>query len=305
MSNKCLQKRVRDLSSDKPVGNLRPSSDSGRYYTDERGGVYEVTSLQEKENRRKHAIIKGNTEERNKQRYVNCYHEPIKDITSKLKLHELGTVLKLLPFLSFKHQDGLLTKDRQPMTMDDIAEAIGKSKRAATTVITTLVDAGVIVKQGTNRKPLYYVDRQYHTIGKTREGAQFTKLYQNQTKLRADKLSIQEAGLLYKMLPYFHYQTYYLCTNPNANTEDGEVLDHLSRKTLAELIDEDYKTVKNGINSLSDNGFVVKVSSHKVTHLLVNPDVMYRQESETEYTNHVRMMIAELERTSVKGKILH
>ncbi|MFP5111598.1 hypothetical protein ACSU64_04340 [Bacillaceae bacterium C204] len=47
-------------------------------------------------------------------------------------------------------------------------------------------------------------------------------------------MTIQLAGLLYAILPYFHYKTFLLCTNPNE--EDDKALDPMSESELAELL---------------------------------------------------------------------
>lgn len=240
--------------------------------------------------KRKQMVDRAN-EKRSQKHYVNCYHEPIKGVLDTLKLHELGAVLKLLPFLRFNN-GGLLEKAGKPMTAVDISKVIGKSKRQADYILARLIDTGVIVKEGIKRGVKYYVAEEYHTIGKTHGGVTYTKLYQKETRLRADKLSIQEAGLLYKMLPYFHYDNYFLCANPDASDD----VEHLNQSQLAELIGESHDTVERGIRALMAHGFLMKISGYNTSRILVNPDVMFRAEFESEYTETVRMQFAELER---------
>ncbi len=251
-------------------------------------------------------MVERASERRSQKRYVNCYHEPIKDVTQTLKLNELGALIKLLPYLRF-NGNGLLEAQGKPMTAKDIAKAVGKSERATKSILSGLIAEGVIVKEGERKGTKYYVAERFHTIGYTLEGQAFTKLYQKETRLRADKLSIQEAGLLYKMLPYFHYQSYYLCANPDAD-ENEEELDHLNQAQLAALIGESVDTVRRGINVLMMRGFVLKMSSFNSTLIRVNPDVMFRAEYESEHTEEVRREFRELERSSCENlpmQILH
>jgi predicted transcriptional regulator len=253
---------------------------------------------------RKQMIDRAN-EVRSQKHYVNCYHGPIKDVTQTLKLNELGALIKLLPYLRFKGA-GLLETKGKPMTAKDIAKAIGKSERMAKGIIANLIEEGILVKEGERKGVKYFVAEHFHTIGYTLEGQAFTKLYQRETRLRADKLSIQEAGLLYKIIPYFHYQTYFLCANPDANQKTEELV-HLNQAQLADKINESRETVKRGINSLMTQGFVMKISSFNTSRILVNPDVMFRAEYETAHTDVVRKQFDELAKGDgeLPGQILH
>lgn len=250
-------------------------------------------------------MIERASEERSQKRYVNCYHDPIKVITQKLKLNELGALIKLIPYLQF-NGNGLLETNGKPMTISDIAKVIGKSVRMTKSIVANLVNEGVIIKEGERKGVKYFIAEKFHTIGYTLEGQAFTKLYQRETRLRADKLTIQEAGLLYKMIPYFHYQTYFLCANPDAD-EDKEDLIHLNQAQLADLINEDRENVKKLVNSLIFKGFVMKISSYNNSRIIVNPDIMFRAEYETEYTGVVRKQFRELAKRDDKlsRKILH
>lgn len=287
------KRRLNEVRTETPTADLHRIRRN--YYVDEHGQVYKATSLAQVESYEKRQYVERNNEQRSQSHYVNCYHEPIKDITDKLKLNELGALIKLLPFLRFNN-DGLLAKDGKPMTAVDIAKVIGKSKRQTDGILKRLIDVGVVVKDGAKRGVRYYVDERYHTIGYTIEGVTYTKLYQKETRVRAEGLSIQEAGLLYKTLPYFHYQNYFLCANPDANEKAGEKIEHLNMTQLADLIGESRETVKRGITSLMNRGIVMKISSYNTSRILVNPDVLFRAEYETEYTDTIRKQFAELER---------
>ncbi|MGM0904250.1 MAG: hypothetical protein ACQEXB_24500 [Bacillota bacterium] len=290
-----VQRQFHDLLKDKPGKEI--THVHGDWYRDERGQAVKATTITQLEARQKYAMIRRSISDRNQKRYVNCYHEPIREITKELNLNEVGALIRLLPFLRFK-QDGLLIRNGKPMKMSDIAHVIGKQVRMASTIIHRLIDVGIMRQEGVKRGAKYFIDEQYHNIGKTVEGAMFTKLYQQETRFKTDKLTIQESGLFYKMIPYFHHERYYLCANPNSCIEDGEVIEHLTMEELAELFGESYDVVKRCMRSLVKHGLLMRRDSFKVYTFVVNPDVMYRSEYETEYTRQVRDEFAELERIS-------
>jgi predicted transcriptional regulator len=289
------QREFHELLKDKPGKEIRHIN--GDWYRDEHGQAIKATTLTQLEARQKFAMINRATEFRNQKRYVNCYHEPIRYITNKLNLNEVGALIKLLPFLRFK-QDGLLIREGKPMKMADIAAVIGKKPRMTSTIINRLIDVGIMRMEGVKRGVKYFVNERYHNIGKTVGGAMFTKLYQQETRYRTGMLTIQESGLFYKMIPYFHHQRYYLCANPNSSVEDGEVIDHLTMEDIADLFNESYDVVKRCMRSLVKHGLLMRRDSFKVYTFVINPDVMYRAEYETEYTQEVRNEFAELERIS-------
>lgn len=286
------QRKYIDIKSTKPSKAV--THVNGEWYRDEQGNVVQIRNIEKIEAQRKYAQIQRASEERSQKRYVNCYHEPIKDITSKLKLNELGALLKLLPYLRF-NGNGLLEAKGKPMSSVAVAQAIGKSGSTSKRVLDSLIEEGVIVKEGERKSTRYYVAEKYHTIGYTLQGQRYTKLYQVETRKKAENLSIQEAGLLYKMLPYFHYTTYFLVANPDADTKEEE-LDHLNQAQLARLIDESENVVRDGVKALMAKGFVNKLVGSNSSKIIVNPDVMFRAEHETEHTNTIRMQFAEVGR---------
>lgn len=229
--------------------------------------------------------------------WVACYHEPIKRIISekKLELHELGALLKLITYLQFK-KDGLLLKEGQPMTIDDMAEIIGKKRRQTQDIIRKLANVGIITNIGNNRKPKYVINKKYHSIGEIGEGM-FTQLYQVKTRTKAKDITLHEAGLLYKLLPWFHYEECYLCLNPNE--KNPEEIYHLNQTELSKLIGEDERTVRTHMGNLIKKGFIMKTESYGAVNYIVNPNIMYSQYGGSDYIEFLRKQFNELERTSL------
>ncbi len=292
MKDDDLHRKMAEIKTGRVSGDLYHIG--RQYYVDDYGRTGEFRTFQQKEAYKKREHIRKNNESRSRKHYVNCYHEPIKEITQKLSLSELGAVIKLLPYLRFK-KDGLLTKDGKPMNLKTIGEVIGKKERQTSKVIRSLIESGIIVKEGERKGAKYFVSGQYHTIGYTNEGQAFTKLYQKETRLKADKLTTNDVGLLYKALPYFHYQSYFLCANPDAE-EKKEDLEHLNVQQLADLIGESRDTVRRSVDKLVNNGFMMRITSCNNSKIKVNPDIMFREEYESEYTDTVRRDFYEMMR---------
>jgi hypothetical protein len=218
--------------------------------------------------------------------YVNCYHSPIVELNEILAVNELGTIAKLLPYIKMS-SGGKLFYEGKRMGIVEVRKAIGKGQRQATTLVTALVDSGVMFTEYEGKRLVYGVSERFHTIGHTLVNQYYTKVYQ--TKLRAElkDVSIQAAGVLYKALPFFHYSRYYLCHNPNTS-EDLEEIRHLTQRKFAEIVNVDRKVVDRAIKELAQHGFVMISKAYGATVIMVNPDVMFRQKIADEYTDFVR-----------------
>jgi hypothetical protein len=222
--------------------------------------------------------------------WVACYHDPIKNIAKEMSLIEAGALLKLLPYLRFK-TEGKITRDGEAMQLKEIQQVLGKGKTQTRNILNGLEKLKVVFKEKDGRQNSYFISKTFHTMGEVLEGMRFTKLYQKRTKEMLDKLKMNEAGILYKMLPFFHYSEYCLCSNPDE--EDVTKLDMLTREELAELIGHEPETVSRYINTLMNQNIILKMVSSKSVNYYVHPDVMFRKQAEDEKTEKIRDMFNE------------
>lgn len=222
--------------------------------------------------------------------WVACYHEPIKSIIKEMSLIEAGALLKLLPYLRFR-TEGKITRDGDAMELKEIQQVLGKGKTQTRNILDGLENLKIIYKEKEGRRNAYYISKTFHTMGEVLEGMRFTKLYQARTKEMLDKLKMNEAGILYKMLPFFHYSEYCLCSNPDE--EDITKLDMLTREELAVLIGHEPETVSRYINSLVNQNVILKMVSSKSVNYYVHPDVMFRKQTEDEKTEKIRNLFNE------------
>lgn len=225
---------------------------------------------------------RGTTDQRH---YVNCYHDPISELNEKLAVNELGAIMKLLPYLRM-NSGGKLIHAGKPMGAAEIGNAIDKGARWTASLLRKLVDEDVLIPEQAGRKLVYRVNERYHTIGHTLKDSYYTKLYQVKTRTDIKNISIQAAGVLYKMLPFFHYTRYYLVTNPNE--PDDSKLDHLTQNGLASFVNVERGVINRAIAELNRAGFVMESKSFGATIIRVNPDVMFRQRVGDEFTEEVR-----------------
>lgn len=219
--------------------------------------------------------------------WVASYHDPIGEISQELSLTQTGAIIKLLPYMRFK-SEGKLIKDGKPLKQADIQRILKRGKRATITILNKLEEKGVITVMKEGRSNVYYISARFHEKGNVRDSERFTKLYQKKTQEITDKLPLHEAGILYKIMPYFHFSEYYLVRNPNE--QDTDKLEYLSREELAELIGMDKNALTGSVAKLKNLGALMATDSGRKVRYIVHPDVMFRQSIETEWTDAVRRL---------------
>lgn len=226
--------------------------------------------------------------------YVNCYHEPIADLNDILSVDELGAMMKLIPYMRM-HTEGHLYYGKDRMTAQLVAKAIGKKLRQTQTILSTLTDHGILYREKVGKPYVYGVSSQYHSMGSVVSGSKFTKLFQVQTRTDITNISIQAAGVLYKMLPFFNYAHYYLSENPDEI--DASKIRHMSHRYFAELINVSRNTVNEAMRELRRYGFIMSVDAYGGQLYRINPDIMFRKKNRyDEYTQSVREDFAQLRR---------
>lgn len=237
---------------------------------------------------------------RNTKFYVTSYHEPVRSLTTILSLNELGAVMKLIPYMHMDNAGDLYLNGKR-MSTAEISKVIGKAARWTATIVASLVKYGILTEDKEGRRKVYAIHPEYHTIGRAlKQGESFTKIYQVKTRSDVKNLSIQAAGLLYCMIPFFHYRLCYLCTNPDERKADK--LDVITQASLARFLGVDDQTVRRGLRELSKNGFIMRSESLGVTVIKVNPDVMYRQKfDDDEYTQALRYDFEQHRKASESG----
>src|SRR5699024_10367000 len=221
--------------------------------------------------------------------WVASYHNPIEEVSSRLSLTETGAIIKLIPYMRFK-TNGKLIKDGKPIKQADIQRVFKRGKTATRDILNKLESEGVISVLKEGRSNVFYISARFHDKGSVRDSDKFTKLYQVRTREITDELELHEAGILYKILPYFHYTEYYLVDNPYE--EDASKSRYIGRNERAKRIGMRRQDLTKAVNKLRSKGALMSTNSSNSTLYLVHPDVMFRQTTETEWTEVVRKMFA-------------
>lgn len=220
--------------------------------------------------------------------YVVSYNVAVSEVIRDLSLVDAGAMIKILLLLRINGEGKLLKgaiARPDPMNKTDIARTLGRSKSNAN----ALVDRLVALELLEDRADGFYVNKRFHTMGERIVDSVFTKVYTVRAKETVEHLRLNEIGMLYKIIPFFHYSEYYLCVEPNASKE---AIEYIGRETLAELIGHDVGTVSKLMSRLQSVGAILVTGTRKEVRYLVHPDLMFRQPEgvETDWTVAVRKL---------------
>lgn len=209
--------------------------------------------------------------------FIQCIQEPLTKLVSEPELTECGYFMRLLSYMRQKNR-GLLTDGKEPLDQAKIQKIFNLKERQTRGILTKLEKYGLIKSQmvvrSKRRSKIYYVNEVYHTRSKQKgKKALFVKLMKDELDKNVQRLSNDALGLLYKIIPFFHYKNFMLTTTPNEI--DLDKVKGLSLAGLAKLLNHDEDTIDKHMNELNDNGIVIYTKSKKSHVCYVNPDVLW------------------------------
>ncbi|NRD76215.1 hypothetical protein HPT25_01665 [Bacillus sp. BRMEA1] len=155
--------------------------------------------------------------------------------------------------------------------------------------------------EGRIEETIYEINPKFFAKGRT-ENAQYVKFYLKHFKSLTKGLSPAEKGFLLEIAPYFHYDQYVLCKNPNET--DLTKLEFFTREELAVTLEMAYSNVKAKVNVLNKAGIIGEWKTYGVMALYLHPDLVFKKDiifEDIDYTDKIRKQF-ELNKQSVKDK---
>lgn len=218
--------------------------------------------------------------------YVMSSNADVATIIADLSFNEAGALIKLLLALKMNQGGRLLSMADKPLKRSDIAKVLGRSRKAAGEIIDRLLSIGVL----TIEDEYFSINERYHIMGRNTFSGPFTKMYTVRTRSLVSGLKLNEIGLLYKIIPFFHYSEYYLCVDADCRASD---IDYQGREGLSRAIGHNTPdTVGRLMRKLQSAGIILITGTKNEVRYLVHPDILFRQAEgiETDWTRSVRKL---------------
>lgn len=275
MTNAILRKKITQLDSPMPIGNITPIGNNG-YGRDEVGRIFRYMPIEHIE-----AIRKRKLRGKDTRKFSFTHMQNIREITADLSNKYCGYILLLQPHIQFR--TNVLIADNgksRPLAVNDLAKVWNVSKRTALTVVTELIERGVIIESG----GAFKINERYHFRKKA--GANVDVLIKTFfTALKRFRLTPADLGFVYKLLPNVHYETNVICADPFA--ENPTDIRFLNEKQIGDLVGMSESKTKETLARLRKAGIVGEWrqgedSREKLT--VLNPYVFYRKNGEPDKT---------------------
>lgn len=273
-----LKRKVHDLKSGKPKGQITFVTNG--LGADESGNVYKIESMESARQKEIQAYKK-----RDKRHFTFSHMQYIREITDKLSNKTCGYIFMLQPYIEYK-TNTLVTPGRnyRPLDIGDFAEIFGIGRRYVKPILEKLEKEGVIDTETGH----YRMNDKYHFRKKAGEDvSMLVKTFSS--KVKGLDLKPAEMGVIYKLLPYVHYDTNLICANPFE--EYPANVRYLNKTEIAKIVGISRQKIEETLRNLVKAGAVVTVQRKarvvptcdgdgRDTLVILNPDLISRKRGE-------------------------
>lgn len=229
--------------------------------------------------------------------FIAYKKKQILKVIDRLTLEEATYLMKSLIHLTMKSKGILVDKNGKPLERKDLMDFWGTKNTRTTQLLKKFKELKIITelphpKDG--RQKIYSVNRKYHSVGQ-KINEVFAKIYRGKLKELSNNQTIGNAlGALYKLIPYFHWQTFYICWNPDddirvdkskmliENLEFEETIygvDHMLQKEMAEVVGITPETMNRYIAIYEDLKIMKRDEQGDSVLHMIHPDFVYRQDT--------------------------
>ncbi|MCM3444736.1 hypothetical protein [Metabacillus halosaccharovorans] len=257
--------------------------------------------------------------------FVAFLNKKVRTIISEITIEEATHFFKLLTKITMKSKGKLVNKEGKPLSVKGIGEVMGLGERRTMTLLKRLKELKMIlVKKDPKdkRRTIYFINKEFHIMGEKIKDA-FTQVYQEKIEQLVQNKTIGNAlGTFYKMIPYFHYQTYYFVWNPDTDIridltknlfenldleETQKKLQHIVLNEFAEFISIEPETFTRHLNLLEDIKVIKRDVQGQSVLITIHPDFVFRKDYQNKddkyYGSVIRYQFSQHQRTrSNKGR---
>lgn len=258
--------------------------------------------------------------------YIQFLIEPNKELND-ITVQQRRYLMELMPYIDYGDKPlRYIDENGEIIHLNNqfITDIWGIDKRNAIELLNMFVEKGFFIRTKDpkdKRKSNYIPTGLYFAKGKIKSPPneyttkifqrKLTEIIENIKKIEdrknrrknSPKKQSAALGMIHAVLPYFHYQTYYLVKNPNENIcREGETvlealqrkpkaLKHLPKAQLGRLTGiYDNRTIDYYFKVLMQAGAIMLQHTKGKTLYKVHPDLMFRRDGNglDDYTEFVR-----------------
>ncbi|MED4409026.1 helix-turn-helix domain-containing protein [Bacillus licheniformis] len=194
-------------------------------------------------------------------------------VFNTLTLELAGVLLNMFAYME-QGESGQLKLEGKRMGVKELSKILRKSERTVKGYLNELEALGYIEADKDGKRKVYSVDTRLANRGRRVVKGYFTKLYIVRLRDALKVMTIQEAGLLFFMIPHMNTRAFVLCSNPYET--DIEKIELWTREQLAEGAGLSLVQVKRLVSSLMKKQVLLSVTTHR-TAIVLSPELISRQ----------------------------
>lgn len=144
----------------------------------------------------------------------------MRTIISEITIEEATYYFKLLTKITMKSKGKLVNKEGKPLSVEGISKVMGLGKRRTMALLKRYKELKMIIVQPDlkdKRRTIYLINKEFHIMGEKNTRSIYSSVSGKAGDINPRRKVGNALGTFYKMIPYFHYQTYYFVWNPDTD----------------------------------------------------------------------------------------
>lgn len=254
--------------------------------------------LKKRENERRYAHLNMDRFV-TKRQHLRVNTDRTKEASFRMSPSTLGAMMMILGEVTWNDDNLLLSEQGRPMRVKDFQTLFGgKSRSTVMRILKDLKEVGFLFSDGETLSTSYYVNPDFHVMGKMAKKENFVRLYNEEVRKltkeirtldgRPRRISPDALGFFYKLMPFIHISMNVVCHNPNETNR--EHLHLATESDLHELTGSDRKTVKKYMTELILFGVVAILEIYDGRSIIPNPKYLYRGNDLASYESIIEAM---------------
>lgn len=163
----------------------------------------------------------------------NSYWNNLDNISSLLKEEKISmSALGLLLLLCCRLNNAdntLATQKGRPLSTAELMNMTNTPRRTFIRAMDELKACGIVITEGTPKKPVYIINSNYHFVGRNPQANKSARTYVDGVKaLKEAGLSLSEIGFIYAVLPLLAYNRCVLVKDRSNSEDDIDNLHDIS-----------------------------------------------------------------------------
>lgn len=206
--------------------------------------------------------------------------ERMQDVISVISESHCGYLLLLQTYIDYDTNVLVVGQKKTPMSKRDMQTVLGTKDTAFKRFFSEMKKHGIIIE---NSEGHFSINRNFHFRGPA-DNRKVIKSFSSKVRNLYADCKAQDLGLVYKLLPYVHYETNTICRNPYETSLDR--IEPFNLEDIAKLMSSTERSIYSKLRNLKlgDMYVFAQISGGRSTFYKINPFIFYRKDGKPDST---------------------